>query len=74
MLKSLLERAKPQLLKALEKQRIEHPSYTQYTEDYLKETYSISELKFGKWIDLRGLWLQETRHFAENPWELFEEI
>ena len=74
MITSLLERAKPQLLEALAKQKVEYPNISKEVVGYLDKTYFVNDLKFGTWVDLRSLWLQETKKLADNPWELFEQL
>lgn len=74
MVKSLLERAKPQLLEALEKQKVDYPWIGAEVERNLKETFFVTHLKFGTWIDVRSLWMQATKELADTPWECFEEL
>lgn len=74
MITSLLERAKPQLLEALAKQKVEYPHLSKEVVSYLNQTYFVNDLKFGTWVDLRSLWLQETKKLVDSPWELFEQL
>jgi hypothetical protein len=72
-MKTLLERAKPQLLEAMAKQREIYPQITAEVEDHLKNTYSITHLRWGIWVDLRSLWIQSTGVFKDAPWEMFND-
>jgi len=74
MVPTLLERAKPQLLSALSKQKKETPGINEYVENFLKKNYFLGAITWNIWIDLRGLWLKETSHLPEDPWEVFEAI
>jgi hypothetical protein len=74
MLTSLLDRAKPQLLEALAKQKVEYPNISKEVVSHLNQTYFINDLKFGTWVDLRSIWLRETNKLADSPWELFEQL
>jgi hypothetical protein len=73
MVRSLLERAKPQLVAALEKQKLEYPNIAGEVEKYLKETYFVSDLRYGTTMDLKSLWMQATKNLVDSPWEYFEE-
>ena len=72
MVQSLLERAKPQLLKALSKQKEQYPSLNKYTEGFLEKNYFCNAITWEVWVDLRGLWLMETNELPDNPWQIFE--
>ena len=72
MVQSLLERAKPQLLTALKKQKEQFPALNEYTESFLKRNYFCNAITWEIWVDLRGLWMKETDYLPENPWEIFE--
>ena len=74
MLKSLLERAKPQLLEALEKQKEQYPSINKEVVGYLSETYFVTDLRFGTWMDVKSLWMQATKVLVDSPWECFDEL
>lgn len=71
-MKSLLERAKPQLVAALAKQKEMYPSLNEYTEKFLRENYFCNSVTWDLWVDLRGLWMMETDTLPDNPWEIFE--
>lgn len=74
MVQSLLERAKPQLLSALSKQKELYPSLNEYTESFLRRNYFCNAITWEIWVDLRGLWMKETDYLPENPWEIFEGV
>ena len=74
MVQSLLERAKPQLLNALAKQKEQYPTLNKYTEGFLEKNYFCNAITWEIWVDLRGLWLRETDELPENPWEIFEGV
>lgn len=73
MVKSLLERAKPQLIAALEKQKLEYPNIAKEVEGYLSKTYFVIDLRYGTCMDLKSLWMQATGTLIDSPWEYFEE-
>jgi len=72
-MKNLLERAKPQLLAALENQKIEYPSIAKEVEKYLTKNYFVSDLRYGTFMDLKSLWMQSTKEIVDSPWKFFEE-
>jgi hypothetical protein len=72
-MKTLLERAKPQLLEAMAKQRENYPTITAEVEEHLKNTYSVVNLKWGVWVDVRSLWMQSTGILKDAPWEMFND-
>ena len=72
-MRSLLERAKPELVAALEKQRLEYPGIAAEVTKYLTENYFVVDLRYGTCMDLKSLWLQGTGKMVDSPWEYFEE-
>jgi len=72
-MRNLLERAKPQLLAALENQKIEYPNIAEHVENQLSKNYFVSDLRYGTFMDLRSLWMQSTKVLVDSPWEFFEE-
>lgn len=72
-MKTLLERAKPQLLEAMAKQKIEYPGITKSVEDHLTERFFCNQITFGAWMDLKSLWMQGTGVLTDSPWDLFQE-
>ena len=73
MSRTLLERAKPQLLEALEKQKEEYPNIASEIFFYLEKTYWVTDLRYGTFMDLKSLWMQATKTVVDNPWIFFEE-
>jgi hypothetical protein len=74
MLKTLLERAKPELIAALNAQMDEYPGIAGSVVDHLDSTYTITHLQWGHWMDIKSLWMQSTGILHESPWECFEEM
>lgn len=72
-MKTLLERAKPQLLEALAKQKIEYPGIAKHVEEHLQNRFFVNQVEFGTWMDLKSLWCQGTGIITECPWDLFQE-
>jgi hypothetical protein len=72
-MRTLLERAKPQLLSALENQKIEYPNIAKEVEKYLTKNYFVSDLRYGTFMDLKSLWYQSTKQLVDSPFEYFEE-
>lgn len=72
-MKNLLERAKPELLAALAKQKLEYPSITEEVERHLTKNYFVSDIRFATFMDLKSLWMQSTKVLVDSPWEFFEE-
>jgi hypothetical protein len=72
MVQTLLERAKPQLLTALAKQKERYPALNEHTENFLEKNYFCNAITWEVWVDLRGLWQAETNILPDNPWEIFE--
>jgi|LakMenE01Jun11ns_1017448.scaffolds.fasta_scaffold9438477_2 hypothetical protein len=72
MVQTLLERAKPQLLTALSKQKERYPALNEHTENFLEKNYFCNAITWEVWVDLRGLWQTETNTLPDNPWEIFE--
>jgi len=72
-MKTLLERAKPELIAALNAQMDEYPSIAETVVDHLDSTHFVTALRFGTWIDLKSLWMQSTGILTDSPWDFFEE-
>ena len=70
--RTLLERAKPELKKAIATYKVDFPNSGEYVEKYLSETIGVSFLPYGVVIDLEGIALKAKLEFR-NPWDLFEE-
>jgi len=74
MLKTLLERAKPELIAALNAQMDEYPGITNSVVNHLDSTYTVTHLQWGMWVDIKSLWMLTTGTIQESPWECFEEM
>ena len=72
-MRNLLERAKPQLVEALAKQRLEYPSIAEEVERHLTKNYFVSDIRYATFMDLKSLWMQSTKVLVDSPWEFFEE-
>ena len=73
-IKTLLERAKPELLVALEKSSVELPNMVKHVKDFLSSNYFCNDITWGIWIDLRTFFASETHIVLDSPWEMFEDI
>jgi hypothetical protein len=72
MYKTLLERAKPELKKAIAVNKVDYPATGEYLERHLSETVGVSFLPYGVVIDLEGIARKAKLEFR-TPWDLFEE-
>jgi|GEM_PF-1936097 len=69
---SLLERAKPELLKAIAQYKVDYPNTASVVEDALKETEGVSFLQYGIICDMWSILnATKVKHSFTNPWELF---
>ena len=68
---TLLERAKPQLLKAIVDMKEKYPSLGADAERQLTENFFASDLRFGTWIEIRGAYAWTTGEYVDSPYELF---
>jgi hypothetical protein len=68
---TLLERAKPQLLKAIANMKEKYPSLGADAEKQLLENFFTSDLRWGTWVDIRSAYAQTTGEYVDNPYELF---
>ena len=72
--RNLLERAKPELLKALAQTREKYPTTADMVEKELKQTIGVSFLPYGVICDLRSMiWGIKGEFDINNPWKLFED-
>jgi hypothetical protein len=71
--KTLLERAKPELIAALNAQMDEYPGIANSVVDHLEGIFYVNQLQFGMWVDVRSLWMQATGVLSDSPWEMFED-
>ena len=73
-MKSLLERAKPQLIEALENLKAEYPLYGGEVEKALAETPLVGHLRYTHIMDIDTMWRKSTGEYFKSPWECFEEL
>ena len=73
-LKTLLERAKPEVVEALEMDKGNLPYTYERIFKFLNENYFVNDMTWSIWIDLRSTVYQKTKVIANDPWELFETI
>ena len=73
-LKTLLDRAKPELIAALNAQMDEYPGIANSVVEHLNSTYLVTHLNWGMWIDVRSLWMQATGVLQDSPWECFDDM
>ena len=71
MYRTLLERAKPELKKAIATYKVDFPNSGEHLERHLSETSGVSFLPYGIVIDLEGVARKAKLKFT-NPWDLFE--
>lgn len=70
-MKTLLERAKPELLAGMELEAAKYPELVDTTRKWLSENYYCNQMTWSTWVDVKGHWLAATSKLAESPWELF---
>jgi hypothetical protein len=73
MLKSLLDRAKPELIAALNAQMDEYPGIATSVAEHLDSRYFVTHMTIQYWIDCKSLWMQATGVLSDHPWDFFEE-
>jgi len=71
--KTLLDRAKPELLAALNTQMDEYPSIAESVVKHLDSLYLVNQMTIEYWIDCKSLWMQTTGILSDHPWDFFEE-
>ena len=71
-MKTLLERAKPELIAGFEVDRKNVPSLVERAEKWLSKNCFANEITWDLWIDLSGFWFKATGKFPAHPWEIFE--
>lgn len=71
-MKTLLERAKPELLAGMELEAVKFPELVQYSKKWLSENYYCNSMTWNVWVDVKSYWLTATSKLPESPWELFE--
>lgn len=71
-MKTLLERAKPELLAGIVKYETKYPSLAEWTKKSLSEVYFVNHMTISTWTDVRSIWFEETGELSNHPWDLFE--
>ena len=71
-MKTLLERAKPELLAGIEKYETKYPDLARYIKKSLSELYYVNNMTIAIWTDVRSIWYEETEELSNHPWDLFE--
>jgi hypothetical protein len=74
-MKTLLERAKPELKKAIASFKVDYPNTATRLEETLKQNCILSEIPYGVIIDLGSVCRSANIKFDMNfPWGQFEDI
>lgn len=74
MKKSILQRLKPEILEALKKDLVDHPSSTLELLEMLSKTYYINDIKYTYILSLERAYREAFNSYSNNPWEcLIEE-
>jgi len=71
--KTLLDRAKPELLAALNTQMDEYPSIAESVVKHLDSLYLVNQMTIEYWIDCKSLWMQTTGILSDHRWDFFEQ-
>lgn len=73
-MKTLLERAKPELKKAIAEFGVDYPNSAEHLEMQLSNNYHVSYLIYGTVLDLRSVVNRAKLEFDINhPWDWFED-
>ncbi len=73
MVRTLLERAKPELIAALNAQMDEYPGIAKAVTDHLDSRCFVTQMTIQYWLDCKSLWMQTTGVLSDHPWDFFEE-
>ena len=71
-MKTLLEKAKPELLAGIVKYETKYSSLAEHVKKSLSELYYVNYMTISTWIDVRNIWFEETGELSNHPWDLFE--
>jgi hypothetical protein len=72
--RNLLERAKPELLKAIAQHKVDYPYYTDRVENALTRNNWVADLPYGTMVEIRSICFAANLKFDINdPWALFNE-
>jgi hypothetical protein len=72
-LRTLLEKAKPELIAALNAQMDEYPNIAEAVVRHLDGLYLVNQMTIEYWVDCKSLWFQVTGDLINHPWDFFEE-
>ena len=72
-MKTLLERAKPELIAALNAQMDEYPGIANSVVNHLDSIYFVNQMTINFWVDCKSLWMQATGELVDHPWNWFED-
>lgn len=73
-MKTLLERAKPELKKAIATFKVDYPNTADRVEQTLRENYGLSFVPYGIIVDISGICRAAKLDFDINfPWAHFED-
>ena len=70
-MKTLLERAKPELLAGMELENVKFPGLVEHSKKWLSENYYVNQMTWSVWVDIKGFWLAATSKLPDTPWEVF---
>lgn len=74
-MKTLLERAKPELKKAIATFKVDYPNTAERVEQVLSENYGLSFIPFGIVVDISSICRAANVEFDMNfPWAHFEDV
>lgn len=71
-LKTLLEKARPELIAGIEKTIVKYPSLGEAIKKALSELYFVNLMTISTWVDVRAIWFEETGELSNHPWDLFQ--
>lgn len=72
--RNLLERAKPELLKAIAQYKVDYPNTAERVETALKESVGVTFLEYGTVVELGSIVFAAKQSFNfNNPWEWFSD-
>ena len=71
-MKTLLEKAKPELLAGIVKYETKYPGLAEHIKKTLGELYYVNQMTIATWTDVRSIWFEETGELSNHPWDLFQ--
>lgn len=70
-MKTLLEKARPELIAGIEKAAEKYPSLGEAVKKALNELHFVNLMTISTWVDVRSIWFEETGELSNHPWDLF---